>query len=175
MFTIQVLPRMYSLRIQMVQKTLLDLVGLLTQSTLTSSKLKQFNGGKINLHYSSHQLTLMVYGWIRMSLRIFVTVHVIKISILKTPLEITWLIHQLVKTSKINQFLLVLYKVMGNISNLTLTLSTELKKLKPLLNTSRKIRRELLLLRSLHSQEWANMDQDGLEIANLAINIWNCL
>jgi len=60
---------------------------------------------------------------------------------------------------------------MGNISNLTLTLSTELKKLKPLLNTSRKIRRELLLLRSLHSQEWANMDQDGLEIANLAINI----
>jgi len=89
MFTIQVLPRMYSLRIQMVQKTLLDLVGLLTQSTLTSSKLKQFNGGKINLYNSNHRLTLMVYGWIIMRLRIFVTVHAIKISILKTPLEMT--------------------------------------------------------------------------------------
>jgi len=56
------LPRIYSLRIRMESRTLLDLVGLLTQSIQTSLKQKQFSGGKIILLNSMKIYTLMVYG-----------------------------------------------------------------------------------------------------------------
>jgi len=58
------LPKIYSLRIRMESRTLLDLVGLLTQYIPISSKQKLFNGGKIILPSSIQHLALMVYGLI---------------------------------------------------------------------------------------------------------------
>merc|ERR1711935_548941 len=62
--TILELPKIYSLRIRMESRTLLDLVGLLTQYIPISSKQKLFNGGKIILPSSIQHLALMVYGLI---------------------------------------------------------------------------------------------------------------
>jgi len=62
--TILELPKICSLRIRMESRTLLDLVGLLTQYIPISSKQKLFNGGKIILPSSIQHLALMVYGLI---------------------------------------------------------------------------------------------------------------
>jgi len=159
----------------MDRMTSLDLVGQRTQYIQISLKLILLNGGILSLVFSKPYLILMVYGSMRVNLSTFVMVHAIKISTKRIRLETNWHTHQPVPTSKLLRFPSEHNKAMGHTSNLIPTHSMVLNRPKQPFNTSNRHRRELSSLRSHHSQDWANMDQDGWEIASLAMEIWNCL